>query len=278
MFNPSRPQEIGGWTASDLHRLPDAESDQFEYKSSSTAAADLADKLARAASAFWNTGGGVFVAGVDNKGQPDGGIPCLIGKQTLRDWVDQALGTVTPAGPYGVTLIDRGDEDFDLRDDSAVLLVAFGTSHQAPHMAPDRRYYVRAGAHTVPASHFLVETIRASRGLQQPWLECLLRHAPVQGGAAVQLLVVAINEAPALDVRIQAEPIDGRTAGYSAGSFPKRVPLIDRQNPFLLNLNSASALHDAAFLVHLHFLDMKGREHSATCVIDTREQLGPVMV
>lgn len=217
------------------------------------------------------------MVGVDARGAPDGGLPRQVGHQDLRDWVDQALATVTPPGPYAIALLGRDGAEARLEGDNVVLAVAFGVSPNGPHMALDKRYYIRAGAHTVPASHFLVEAIRTSRGLQHPWLECLLRYVPVSGGVAVQMSVVAVNDSPALDVQVRAEPIEGRPAGYSPSAFPKRVPLIDRVHPFVLNLNSVEALRDSAFLVHLTFADLRGRRHSASCVVDTREQLGPVM-
>lgn len=277
MYNPARPREIESWTLSDLRALQVRESDLYEFKSSAVPMDELPAKLARAASGFWNSGGGLLVVGVDQQGNPDGGLSRIVGHQDLRDWVDQVLGTVTPAGPYAVALIEGGGAEVSLEEGNVVLLVAFGSSHNGPHMAMDKRYYIRAGAHTVPASHFLVEAIRSSRGLQQPWLECLLRYVPVSGGVAVQMAVVAVNDSPALGVQVSAEPIEGRPAGYSPNAFPKRVPLIDRLHPFVLNLNSVEALRDSAFMVHLAYSDLRGRYHSASCVVDTREQLGPVM-
>lgn len=261
----------------ELDALPEGESDLVEFKSSAADLGDLAAKLSRAASAFWNSGGGLFVAGVDARGRPDGGLPRHVGHQALRDWTDQALATVAPPGPYAVALLTGQPTQGEIGPERGVLVVGFGPSHVAPHMAGDRRYYIRAGAHTVPATHFLLEAIRAQRGLQKPWLECLLRHTTTRQGAAVQLSLVAVSDAPALDVQISAEPIEGRPSGYPADLFPKRVPLIDRLNPFTLNLNSVAALQDAAFLVLLHYRDIKGREYATSHVVDARHQLGPVM-
>jgi hypothetical protein len=53
---------IESWTEADLEELPAGESDDYEYKSSLIATqsnyrAELADKITKTASAFWNTGG-----------------------------------------------------------------------------------------------------------------------------------------------------------------------------------------------------------------------------
>jgi predicted HTH transcriptional regulator len=78
-------------TNMDLSFLPTAEDDEFEFKSSATPTNDLSKKLAAAGSAFSNSGGGWFIAGVDDKtGNADGGVAPTVGRQDLRNWVDQA--------------------------------------------------------------------------------------------------------------------------------------------------------------------------------------------
>ena len=81
-----------------LATIPTAEDDLFEYKSSLTGDAKLAEKISAAASGFWNSGGGFFVAGVDGAGNPDGGIAQTVGRQSRRDWVDQHLARIEPRG------------------------------------------------------------------------------------------------------------------------------------------------------------------------------------
>lgn len=85
MFDPVRPETILSLDTRDLCSLPSAEDDRHEYKSSLTKDADLAGKIARAASGFWNSGGGLFVAGMDGEGQPDGGVSLTVGRQARRN-------------------------------------------------------------------------------------------------------------------------------------------------------------------------------------------------
>jgi len=49
----------------DLTHLPNAENDDFEFKSIATSWDELKKKLNCAASGFTNSGGGYFIAGVD---------------------------------------------------------------------------------------------------------------------------------------------------------------------------------------------------------------------
>src|SRR5688572_30608268 len=101
---------IESWTEDELQQIPESETDEYEYKSSliresHNYRSELSNKITKTASSFWNTGGGILIVGVDDKGEIDGGIPHRMGKQKLRDWVDMILNTVSPVGPYTVQAI-----------------------------------------------------------------------------------------------------------------------------------------------------------------------------
>ena len=130
----------------DLTQLPSVEDDHFEFKSSRTPHKDLKTKLSCAVSGFANAGGGCFVVGVDSNGDADNGLSLKIGGQDLRDWVDQIVTQVEPVPKYDIKLISNPMGRGVIQPDSAVLLVAIHESYAGPHMALDKRYYIRAGA------------------------------------------------------------------------------------------------------------------------------------
>ena len=271
----TRFREVENWGADELDALPGSETDEFEYKSSRTPPNDLAEKLQEAASAFWNSGGGYFVLGVAGDGVPDGGVAVRVGRQPLRDWVDQALARVVPPAPYAVgmiTSVHRGE----LEPDRGVLVVGFGASRAGPHMSTDHRYYIRAGAHTVPAGHYLVEALRTHRGFVEPRLECLLRYAPMRRdtGVAVELVVVAVNDSPALEVHLDVASIPGEQMGFQAKVFPKKVPVIGRETPYVLRLGGLPAFHGSAFNLEVRYCDLSGGEHQVTRHVSATDQLG----
>jgi len=172
MFDPTKPNDILKLEDLDLSEfLPSAEDDRHEYKSSAIKNdKELGDKIVKAASGFWNSGGGLFVAGVDGNGQSDGGISLNVGQQSRRDWIDQVISQVTPKSAYAVHSIEDNGCGCNIEPGKGVFLIGFGESEIGPHMANDHRYYIRAGAHTVPANHFIVEAIHARRGLRTPLL------------------------------------------------------------------------------------------------------------
>ncbi len=148
-----RLQHILNWNENDLSQLPPQEDDQYEYKRSQTKDPDLGNKLSVAASAFWNSGGGIFVAGVNNIGQIDGGITEDVGNQPRRDWADQHIRRTEPqGGKYWIKTISATSSRSPIRPNHVILVVAFETSPLAPHMAYDKKYYIRAGAHSEGAS------------------------------------------------------------------------------------------------------------------------------
>jgi predicted HTH transcriptional regulator len=176
-----RQPELISWfaTMSDLKTLsldslPASESDRLEYKSSRIDDERLKGKLQNAASAFWNSGGGVFFAGVDDHGVVDGGIAVTVGRQNRADWLAQIISVVQPQGHYSSRLFEHPSHQ-GITQGHCVLGVDFAPSTAIPHQSGDHRYYIRAGAHTVPAPHFIVEALLASRHFHKPRLAHLGR-------------------------------------------------------------------------------------------------------
>lgn len=218
----------------DLTQLPITEDDNFEFKSSDTSHNELKKKLSCAVSGFANSGGGCFVGGVDGNGNADKGLPLKIGRQDLRDWVDQIISQVEPVPKYDLKLIQDPSGRGTIQTDSAVLLVVIYESYFAPHMAPDKHYYIRAGAHTVQAKHFIVDAIWAKRHFSKPRLTHLFRLKP-EKEQAIQLGILALTEAPAVDVKITISP-QPQMMRNCEKLFPLKLSLIDRQNPFFFDV------------------------------------------
>lgn len=272
---------IDEWTEEDLQFLPNVETDEYEFKSSliretANYRNELQAKIVKTASAFWNTGGGILIVGVDDNGKIDGGIPAMMGRQKLRDWVDMALRGVTPPGPYSVRTIRPDGEGSAIELEHVVLVIAFGESYDLPHMAPDNRYYVRAGAHSNPANNYLVEAIRARRGLRRPMLRALLRENPQRPGV-VELTVLAINDLPALNVEIDFAPVPTLIQEQFPDRLPLKVPVIDRANPFRMDIATQQRLTywlgEAPFHVILNYEGIQKNPYNETQELDHHRNL-----
>lgn len=270
---------IENWTEDDLLNLPSAENERYEFKSSNVTKDDLSKKIPVAASAFWNSGGGFFIAGVDSSGRVDGGVPEAFGRQAIRDWVDQVLAQVQPVGPYSVKPIQPETSTSLIATGKVVLVISFGESPIAPHMAPDLRYYIRAGAHSVAATHFLVEAIRAHRVVQKPVLRGVLRMHE-RKMEIVELVILPVNEATALDVQISFDPLPKLYAKHVSDKFPLHVPIITRQHPFTMELafwtGSKESFGEVPVTLILEYGDLLGRQFQETQIIDIGKNLSPI--
>jgi hypothetical protein len=89
------------WTEAELYELPAEELDAFDRKSGRLLddEDDFRNSLAKALSAFANSGGGSLILGVKDDGTPDGVLP-VRGKTAIRDWVEQVV-------PHGLIAHDR---------------------------------------------------------------------------------------------------------------------------------------------------------------------------
>lgn len=218
-----------------IDQLPENEDDYYEYKSSLTPNDKLKDKLQKAVSGFANSGGGFFIAGIDDKtGKADGGITLQVGRESRRDWVDKIISQVEPLPKYSIKFLDNvGDKGF-LNESHVILIVAVEESYSGPHMASDNHYYIRAGAHTVPARHFIVEAIRAKRFNVKPKLSHIFRLKPGYE-QVLQLGIVAITNAAAINITLALNPLP-KILQSRAKDFPIKLPLIDQNNPFFFDV------------------------------------------
>lgn len=242
--------------------LPIEETDEVEFKSGDTTKNEAKKKLAAAASGFGNTGGGAFVLGVDDQGIADGGWPKTIERQSISDWIDNIVNNVEPVPPYSHGLIDDVKSRGNIEEGNAVVVVEFGPSALAPHMAPDRKYYVRAGAHTVPARAFMVEALWAKRAFASPMLCHLIRFKSNQP-TVIQLGLISTGGQPALNVKISLENC-GPELQEDFGSEAMEIPVIDETNPFYFDVTFYDTARDdfpENAMIKCVFQDMTGKEY-----------------
>lgn len=267
---------IDDWEVEDLLNLPSGETEYYEYKSSRIPLTNLKEKIAIAASAFWNSGGGIFIAGVDDQGKVDGGLAEVVGRQKIRDWTDQILASIEPPGSYAIKTINNISIT---NPNHVVLVISFGESFNGPHMAPDKKYYIRAGTHSGPASHYLVEAIRARRGLQNPVLRGLIRMHP-QKDNVVQLVVLNIAESPALNVEITFTPLPNAFAEHTANKFPLVIPVISREQSFAMDVSlwgaGAEIFGTASVLLKMKYNNLVGRVFEDAQSLHPDQSLGPL--
>ncbi|TWT57377.1 hypothetical protein KOR42_07370 [Thalassoglobus neptunius] len=130
-------------------------------------------------------------------------------------------------------------------------------------MAHDYRFYIRAGAHTVKARQFIVEAIWSKRYFQKPRIAHVFRPKP-QNEQVIQLGVVALTNAPALDVRIRLEPL-GENFRQCPQYFPLQIPVVNSLNPFYIDVTT-DFKGEAMFGTNVHVIaeyrDLAGSEYT----------------
>lgn len=263
----------------DFSSIPTAEDDEFEFKSSTTPIHELGKKLACAASGFANSGGGVFLVGVDANGNADGGLPLLIGRQDLRDWVDQIIHQVQPAPKYDINLISYSLGRGSIAANCNVLAVGFAESYFGPHMAPDHRYYIRAGAHTVAARHFIVDAIWAKRHFSKPRLAHVFRTKP-EYSRTVQLGIVSLTTSPAIDVEIMLAPL-GELLQHMDKYFPLKIPVIDSDNAFFFDVSTWHMMKERFgdnVELSVTYKDLAGNAYEYRTKLDILGSFGPMRI
>lgn len=151
-----------GWTLEELCDLPSGEHDYFDRKSGALLQnSDFRADFAKALSAFANSGGGHILLGVADDGSIDG-VPRTRGRTCMREWIEQVIPNLVEPAPvaFRVHLLDSTN-NIAIPDDRVVIVVDIDDSHLAPFQSRSTKlYYHRVGGHSVPASHFYLETLR----------------------------------------------------------------------------------------------------------------------
>jgi len=262
--------QVGTRTAllADDLEVDGGESQVLEFKSGRGGLSGLKPKIREAASAFWNSGGGVLLLGVDNDGVPDGGIPTAHGRQPIEDWIDRVLSQLQPVGPYHLKKVDFGP-GASLGDDRCVMAIEFAPSNLAPHMDGSGCYRVRLGRHTDVAPAYFVEALWAKRSVLEPRLSHALR-LKADDPEVIQLVVVSLTDAPALDVQLTLDPVPA-VWGAETTPFPLRVPFIDKSHPFEMDLTTFAMAEERlgrGVQLNAEFTSLVGRTDRYSVAVD----------
>lgn len=160
------------WTESDVLSLPAGEQDFFERKGARLLddKGNFLDALAKACSAFANSGGGSVLLGVEDGGELSGVEP-LMGKEPMRDWLEQKLPALLDysLSDFRVHVVERASESI-IPADKIVVVIDVGDSALAPHQSRRNNiYYHRVAGRSVAAPHFYLDLLR--QRLASPALE-----------------------------------------------------------------------------------------------------------
>jgi hypothetical protein len=162
------------WTEEYVGSLPVGEFDWLEVKGRraldltlpEVKEAAVRETLAKAVSAFANSGGGVLVYGLANPSETwavdDGGVDLKVKGSGTREWLEDIIPTLVdfPLANFNVYALQGAGEDSRIASGRGLFIVEIGDSETAPHQSViDHRYYARVGGKSRPLPHRLVADI-----------------------------------------------------------------------------------------------------------------------
>ena len=223
------------WTEAELSELSAEEPDNFDRKSGMLFDDQnrFLDAVAKALSAFANSGGGSLIIGVRDDGIPDG-LPRQVGRASIRDWVEQKIPYLLdyPLSDFLVHTVIRNIPS-RIPTDREVIVIDVGDSASAPHQSKrDHIYYHRVAGRSLPAAHFYLELLR--QRLTNPALELALQEIEPcdatehEGGLFLQLKLTFeirnVGRVAAYNWRLVARTMEITTpkkgSDYYFGDFP----------------------------------------------------------
>jgi hypothetical protein len=138
---------------------------KFHLNASGKVDGDTTAELAKQVSGFANSGSGFIVYGITDDNKLDAGVPRLVGRQPIKDWVEAAI----PKLVYPELTTCQAREIIvpgHHAKDRCVLVVQVPLSERRPHwtLSPTEVAYIRAGAHTFPMRPQSLLDISSRRG------------------------------------------------------------------------------------------------------------------
>jgi hypothetical protein len=154
------------WSEAQVLALPDGEHNFFDRKSGKMwlDRGKLNATLAKALSAFANSGGGHLILGQQDDGALDG-VPEQEGRTPVREWLEQKIPTLVayPLESFRVHLVTLGTPS-QVPNGKSLIVIDVGDSRLAPHQAAipsdAPHYYYRQGGKSVLAPHHYLEALR----------------------------------------------------------------------------------------------------------------------
>lgn len=195
--------------------------------------------------------------------------------------VDNAIKLTEPTGEYTINIVCKSSDDSKIEDNKAIIVICFYESNMIPHMAYDKKYYIRVGAHSGAANHYLVESLRSLRGITKPNLRGIMKYHPTKPRIE-QLAVIALNESVALDVKLNFVPLPLAFKEHFSGNFPLEIAAIDRNNPFSMEI-SGFGFREQAFgidpvMLQLEYKDVLGNTYKSEQEISPQKNLQPMTI
>jgi hypothetical protein len=204
------------WLEDDVKALAAEEPNVFDRKSGLLLSDENAffTSLAKALSAFANSGGGTLLLGVEDDGRLTGVDPTR-GRSSTKDWLERKIPTLLdyPISDFRVHTVERSTSS-EIPTDKVVIVIDVGDSPLAPHQSKkDYHYYHRVGGNSVPAPHFYLDLLR--QRLSNPTLDFTLAGVDAQ-------LVYEYDDGLFLEMRPKfIIENTGRMAAYKWGMVPK---------------------------------------------------------
>jgi len=155
------------WTEGEVLNLSTDEHDHIDRKSGRllSESQNFNEKMAKALSAFANSGGGHLIFGMEDDATISGVEP-QIGKTPTREWLEQKLPYFVeyPLQGFKVHQVVRATTASQIPGAKELYVIDVGDSRLAPHQAAfpkdNKQYYYRQAGKSIAAPHHYLEALR----------------------------------------------------------------------------------------------------------------------
>jgi len=178
-------------------KLEIAENIHLDYKASPAMSKKKRDEICKDVSSFANSDGGLLVYGMlEENAIPTSLDDGVENSSISREWIEQVINTnIYPIIP-DVEIVEIKNEKTN-----SYFVIKIPKSINAPHQAPDKKYYKRYNFMSSPMEHYEIEDVKNRKSIVQPLVDFNVELY----GHLIKLVVENIGDQVATDVNFEFE-------------------------------------------------------------------------
>lgn len=185
-------------TVEDLEKyiqLEIAESIHLDYKASPALSKKKRDEICKDVSSFANSDGGMLIYGILEQDTLPTALDMGVESTSIsREWIEQIINTNIAPTIQDIEIIEIPQDT-----SYSYFAIKIPKSINAPHQAPDKKYYKRYNFMSSPMEHYEVEDVKNRRIILPPLVDFNVEFY----GHLIKIVVENIGDQVATDVKFE---------------------------------------------------------------------------
>jgi hypothetical protein len=238
-------------------KLEIAESIHLDYKASPALSKKKRDEICKDVSSFANSDGGMLIYGIIEEDALPTALDMGVESSSIesssisREWIEQIINTnISP------TIQDIEITEIPKSTTSSYFAIKIPKSINAPHQAPDKKYYKRYNFMSSPMEHYEIEDVKNRKIIVPPLVDFNVELY----GHLIKLVVENIGDQVATDVHFDFNEGFKWYRGEIPNAFKKGIKFLPPRRKIAFTIGTSFTIlgekseHPSSFDVEISYI------------------------